>query len=423
MTRLTFTAALLAVAMVSAACGPGSGVGADATRPMSSDSVSSADPTASDPGISADPAGSPGPGASSEPDLSESPPGSVEPTSGPSSPPTEPSGSSGLGESTPDIPEPTEIGRGTPTWVSLESSSAAPSAREDHTWTVDAAGTSAYLFGGRSGADSFEDLWRYDLATDSWTALEPHGDAPEARFGHVAVWVDDLGLVIWSGQRGSDFFSDLWAYDPSADEWRELPSSGEAPAARYGACGALAPGGQLWVSHGFTDSGRFSDTRSYDFAAGTWTEQVSDGAERPIQRCLHDCLWTPAGELLLYAGQTDGVTSLGDLWKLSVETAGSATWQKQPDPEPPARNLYALAQVGDRAYVFGGTGNDATRLNDLWTLDLGGLRWQQAVPDGEAPPARSGATLVSDPQRDRLLLFGGRTDDAALSDLWQLDLG
>lgn len=43
-------------------------------------------------------------------------------------------------------------------------------------------------------------------------------------------------------------------------------------------------------------------------------------------------------------------------------------------------------------------------------------------PDGELPAGRSGATLVADAGRQRLLLFGGIGIDGHLADAWQLDL-
>ena len=73
------------------------------------------------------------------------------------------------------------------------------------------------------------------------------------------------------------FFDDIWAYDPAAEAWRELPSLGDVPPARYGSCASLGPDGRLWISHGFTDSGRFDDTRAYDFATGEWTDETPDG--------------------------------------------------------------------------------------------------------------------------------------------------
>ena len=105
---------------------------------------------------------------------------------------------------------------------------------------------------------------RYDLATDSWRQVETVG--PPARFGHNAAWVDNVGLVVFAGQSPTTFYNDLWAYDPAADRWRELPAGGDAPVARYGSCAAIGPDGRLWISHGFTSEGsRFADTRAYDF--------------------------------------------------------------------------------------------------------------------------------------------------------------
>lgn len=294
----------------------------------------------------------------------------------------------------------------------------APASRSDHTWTADADGTSAWLFGGTGVDGPLDDLWRFDLTSDAWERLETTGDRPSARFGHVAAWVDGIGLVIWSGQAGSEFFNDLWAFDPASGEWGRLPDGGAVPPARYGSCAAIGPDGRLWISHGFTDSGRFDDTRAYDFASGRWNEVVSQG-ERPIKRCLHDCLWTPDGRFLLYAGQTDGQPALGDLWSLDPT---SAVWTRQGRPEPEARQLYALATLVSTAFVFGGADDERRPLGSLFLLDLISSAWTELQPDGELPAGRSGATLVADPGRDRLLLFGGIASDVPLGDIWQLDL-
>ncbi|MBA2489712.1 MAG: hypothetical protein H0V36_10435 [Chloroflexi bacterium] len=216
-----------------------------------------------------------------------------------------------------------------------------PGPRSDHTWTVDPAGGIAYLFGGTGPDGPSDDLWAYDLTADAWSLVEAGGDRPAARFGHVAAWVDGIGLVIWSGQAGSTFFNDLWAYQPADGVWRRLPDGGEVPAPRYGSCGAVGPDGRLWISHGFTDAGRFDDTRAYDFTAASWSEVSVDG-ERPIKRCLHDCFWSEEGRLLLYGGQTDGVPALGDLWALDARTG---RWAQEPRPEPGPRELYAVAAL------------------------------------------------------------------------------
>ena len=293
-----------------------------------------------------------------------------------------------------------------------------PAAREDQTWTVDSAGGYAYLFGGRAGGEAMADLWRYDLQTDSWTQLEPPAPRPAARFGHVAAWMDGLGLLIWSGQQdASTFFADTWRYEPLTNSWQQLPDGGDVPLARYGSCGGVGPDGRLWISHGFTDDrGRFFDTRAYDTAAGAWSDLTPSG-DKPVDRCLHDCFWTTGGQLLLYAGQTTGAPALGDLWAYDPS---SGAWAEQSDPPAPARQLYALAVLREEAFVYGGADIDRDFLGDLWRLDLATLAWSEVSSAGAGPVARSGATMVVDAARQRLLLFGGMNADGELDDVWQL---
>ncbi|CAN5818654.1 hypothetical protein BH24CHL5_BH24CHL5_09450 [soil metagenome] len=300
-------------------------------------------------------------------------------------------------------------------WRERTDVAAGPSPREDHSWTVDADGAAAYLFGGRGDSDSNE-LWRFDLTSDTWAIVQPNSPGPSPRFGHTATWVPGIGLVIWSGQSGSDFFADIWAYDPSANAWRELPSLGAPPAARYGSCAALGPDGRLWISHGFTDAGRFSDTRAYDFASGQWADVTPTGRV-PVERCLQDCFWSASGQFVLYGGQTTGVPALGDIWALAPD---SGEWIKGPDTDAPARQLYALADVAGGALVFGGGSLERNYLNDAWRIDATTLELSQVEQIEPLPSPRAGATLITDAGRGRLLLFGGVNDGGVLADLWEL---
>ena len=316
-------------------------------------------------------------------------------------------------------PTPTQAAVG---WREIQASGAAPAPREDHTWTVDGEGRYAYLFGGRdtSGPGSYGDLWAYDLSADAWRKLN---GGPPARFGHNAAWVPNIGLVIFAGQDLA-FFNDLWAYDPATDSWRALPATGALPVARYGSCAALGPDGRLWISHGFTSEGaRFADTRAYDFALGTWTDETPLGAT-PVRRCLHACWWTDSDHFTLYAGQTNGVTSLGDRWELTVgPRPGTNAWREldQNASPPSARNLYAAARWERGTLVFGGQALDGTYLGDAWLLSDDGTH-AQVLPGVAGPSARSGAELLADAEHGRLLLFGGKSGASVFGDLWELTL-
>jgi galactose oxidase-like protein len=276
----------------------------------------------------------------------------------------------------------------------------------------------ALLFGGRDGPTVYDDLWAYDLAGDAWTQLAPNGPAPPGRFGHNAVWADGIGLVIFAGQNGSDFYNDLWAYDPTANDWRQLPAIGARPVARYGSCAAVGPDGRLWISHGFTSEGtRFADTRAYDFELGAWTDETPRG-NLPVNRCLHACWWTTDGRFVLYGGSTTGLTALADEWMLRA-----GAWSQVGDGTPPARNLYAAVKIDPRVtLVVGGLALDGGYLDDAWLFDEA-----QAAPiafavKGARPPGRSAAEMIFDATGRRVLLFGGKNDSGTLGDLWELSL-
>jgi hypothetical protein len=299
----------------------------------------------------------------------------------------------------------------------MRTEGAAPAPREDHTLTLDREQRVAYLFGGRDGATVHGDLWAYDLGSDAWERLNAPGP-PAPRFGHEAEWVPGVGLVVFAGQAGSAFFNDLWAFDPASRSWSELPARGAVPVPRYGSCAAIGPDGRLWISHGFTqDQSRFSDTVAYDFDARTWTDATPAGT-RPVERCLHGCWWTDAGELTLYAGQTTGITALGDRWLL-----GDDGWTQVEGDRPPDRNLYARARLPGATLVFGGQALDGSYLDDLWWLGDGDADAEPVDPAGQPPPPRAGAELVVDAEGGRALLFGGRNDAGAMGDVWSLVLG
>jgi hypothetical protein len=306
----------------------------------------------------------------------------------------------------------------TPTAAWSELDAAGPAAREDHTWTLDDSGGTAYLFGGRDGSTVFADLWAFDLASDTWSEVAVSAPSPAARFGHEAAWVEGVGLVVVFGQAGTAFFNDLWAFDPATSSWRQLAAGGAVPVARYGSCAAVGPDGRLWISHGFTSDGaRFADTLAYDFSSATWTDETP-GGDLPVVRCLHGCWWTDDGTFRLYGGQTTGITALGDLWELTV--AGTPAWARVAGELPAERNLSARARLDGATAVFGGQAIDGSFLDDLFVVADGVGPITSITPAGPVPAGRAGAELLRDAGAHRLLLFGGRDAGGALGDLWQL---
>lgn len=320
-------------------------------------------------------------------------------------------------------PMPSEPPPGAALWRRLSPSGPGPSAREGHSWTADPSSGLAYVFGGRDGQGALDDLWVYDLAADAWHKLRADGPAPKARFGHAAVWVDGVGLVVFAGQAGSaSLLADIWAYDPDANWWRELPSPGAGPAARTGSCAGVGPDVRIWISLGAPGGGTgLADTWAYDPEANRWSDETP-GGPRPVARSGHRCWWTADGRFAAYAGETNDGAALSDLWTLAAPGGPGAAWTRiEGEPTIP-RSLPAIDRNGDRIVVVGGVGTGGVYLADIVTFDSTTLATRSVEQAGEAPGGRTGAALVDDPAAERMLLFGGRDGSGALDELWQLDL-
>jgi galactose oxidase-like protein len=280
----------------------------------------------------------------------------------------------------------------------------------------------AYLFGGRGSAE-LNDLWVYDLTADGWTRLAPKGAGPPARTDHVAVWIDGLGLVIAGGRSGTKVLDDLWAYDPNANAWRTLATTGPRPPARGGSCSTLSTDGRLWITGGRAANGTYlGDTWAYDPGPSTWKKQVVLGAG-PEARDGAACWWTSDGALALYGGRSATAPALADLWTFDGAATGGA-WAAHDGAGLPARAR--AADGGSQAIVaVGGLGADGKPRADVTIFDpssLAATTHATTGAGGSAPEARSGASLVDDPESERELVFGGRGSSGPSSEVWALTL-
>jgi len=148
-----------------------------------------------------------------------------------------------------------------------------------------------------------------------------------------------------------------------------------------------------------------------------WTELTPI---HPYARAFNAGIYDPLRDRMLVYGGNDGdpVDSYypevrqfllsTSSWGSSVSVAGTV---------PPGRNSPTLIYdpVRDRMLVFGGNLKDSGTTQELWQLSLSGTpTWTHLAPAG-TPPSSGGA--IYDPIRDRMLVFGSGTNQ-----VWQLSL-
>ena len=121
------------------------------------------------------------------------------------------------------------------------------------------------------------------------------------------------------------------------------------------------------------------------------------------------------GNRVLFGTGSEKDPFLDDMWERH-----DGAWRQLAVPTPPARAEASMAYdaARRRLVLFGGyrgTGDGRVRFGDTWEWD--GLRWEERTPP-LVPPARSGAAMAYDPDRRRVVLFGGSGRSA---DTWEWD--
>lgn len=310
------------------------------------------------------------------------------------------------------------------TWVNLTPGAGpAPSARRNASAILDPVENRMVIFAGTTAgtASTLNDVWAFDLDTNTWTNLTPAAGppVPAPRLFPASVYdPNSHQMITWSGQAFQVFFNDVWSFDLAASTWSQFTPAGGPPNVRYGVGYAYDPVARDLVTFaGFTNQGRFDDVWRFNDQSETWTD-VSMGVG-PGERCLHSACYDAVGHrMIMHAGQNNA-GPLGDLWALDLDTD---TWTElTPAFKPSGRFFTSLVYdaANRRATLFGG--QTATALvNEAWAFDLWTNEWTQLSPSGTPPSARAGSAGIYDGANDRMIVFGG-SDGAVRNDVWALE--
>lgn len=215
--------------------------------------------------------------------------------------------------------------------------------------------------------------------------------------------------------------------------WQFVPTASQPPA-RQDACSIWDPVRHRMLVYG----GRgqqitpvFSDTWGLTVAPlAAWT-QVDPGGGGPGGRFHALSVYDPVRDrLLIYSGTPDNLNLIGDVWALTL--AGTPAWTQVIGttgtfPTPRNRPSVIYDPPRDRLLLFGGKitcGPFCEQyMNDVWQLDLSGTpAWTQLSPSGTPPAGRYGHGVIYDPARDRMVVFGGSSLATDTNGAWALSL-
>jgi N-acetylneuraminic acid mutarotase len=210
------------------------------------------------------------------------------------------------------------------------------------------------------------------------------------------------------GGSASQYLSDTWVWDGSS--WTQSSVSGPSPRYRHsmaGLGGKVVLFGGVWTSPNVGSKPQYpSETWLWDGAA--WNQA---GATGPGGR-EGSAMATLGDKVVLFGGTNvlDSNSFGGDTWLWD-----GASWTQANVGGPPGRDLHAMATLDDKIVLFGGFGGPEP-LGDTWTWD--GKNWTQLHVQG--PPPRLSHAMAT--LNGKIVLFGGTgAGPKDLADTWLWD--
>lgn len=209
-------------------------------------------------------------------------------------------------------------------WTAVEPKTATrPAARSYH--AGGAIGQILFVFGGCSGHNRLNDLWRFDTVQAVWEQLHSgEKNCPSVRGGAMLFVPSENEVFVFCGFAGAEL-GDAWKFDVASRTWHLLapiPMSARSVAACANLNGrALIFGGERDPStDGHKGAGHMvDDVFVFDPKDESWTTVFASGPLKPSARGWMD--WAPidSSTLLLVGGLSEDNERFADafLFQLS----------------------------------------------------------------------------------------------------------
>ena len=181
------------------------------------------------------------------------------------------------------------------TWTNMNPTTS-PSARAYQSMAYDPDSHRVVLFGGIDSEPNNE-TWTYDVIGNTWTNMDPT-TSPSARYWHSMVYNPDSHRVVLFGGRDYDgLYNETWTYDLARNTWINMNPS-TVPSARYWPSMVYDPDSHRVVLFGGNDGGYDDETWVYPAnrycQQGRFDSQLIDVEN--ICTITGEISWTPSGQ-------------------------------------------------------------------------------------------------------------------------------
>lgn len=258
-----------------------------------------------------------------------------------------------------------------------------------------------YMFGGWDGAVYLQDLWKFDLSTDTWTNITPGANPPIRAFHHMVYNPQQDEIWMCGGISGAGTKNDLWKYSFTTGLWTtnvlwNMPAAKWAGAAAYYEDDA---GNDLMIVAGGVSSVGTDTATTAIFGGIGWAPLPNAG----FLWARGDACWMQKeGGILVTAITT--VNFASGFFNISTNT-----WSHAPQvTNPPATRYYPTLEyddVNNNALLFGGSPDDQVATSNFYSFNRQTNQWTTLDDYSREGRTRHAAAWNSDDKE--LVIWGG----------------
>jgi len=259
----------------------------------------------------------------------------------------------------------------------------------------------------------------FDFQNKDWEDIKTFGDVPPGLKKHSAVILKGLpNMLIFGGSDANGKLSNMvYNYNIEKRNWAIMKTSGSIPEGRIDFTAEVTEDGKKMIVLGGMGKAWYNDLYSLSLINGEWTKIISKNP--PVARTCHSGI-IYNNKLVIFGGLkswfADGY--LNDLHEFNFNTL---TWREikpnENDFIPMERSKHSaiVTSDGKSMLMFGGRSVNQF-LYDIWRLDLDTYQWNRLLPNGGIPKARnSHATILFE---NLMYVFGG-FNDRIVEDSWK----
>lgn len=293
------------------------------------------------------------------------------------------------------------------------------------------------VFGDWGGWDN--NVWILDLnqTPAQWKSYEVKGSSPTARGGHTAVYDrTEQRMIVFGGayhpggQEEKSFVDAdtyvLSGFGSGELEWERFSAVGiECPSPRIGHSAIydedtksmIIFGGEIEFDPPESNNEVYKLDFSYDLPQ--WSRLQPDG-KTPPPKSHHQAIWKDdTREMIVYGGWGGGPD---ESIMFALDFSGDTpTWRKLdvggdlPSEHGRTAAIYHKTERFNRIIVFGGREREF-QTNNTYIIDLTLGKAVETGNIGYVPSEREGHTAVYDTKEERMIVFGGWSEEEQMDD-------